>query len=114
VADPRILHTVTEHTSWSYNSPACSYSSEYLSAEYYLYVLVFSPYQSLKNDDRILKKAFHGQSGAGWGLGAVVGGAGAWTGRVGEPQVVSVGDVNGVPASKDAEDGDEVGSSETC
>jgi hypothetical protein len=68
-------------------------------AEYYLSALVFSPYQSLKNDDRILKKAFHGQSGAGWGLGGLVVGAGAWTGRVGEAQVVSVGDVNGVRGS---------------
>jgi hypothetical protein len=61
--------------------------------------LVFSPSQSLKNDDQILKKAFHGQSGAGWGLGAVVVVAGAWTGRMGEAQVVSVGDVNGVRGS---------------
>ena len=61
--------------------------------------MAFSPYQSLKNGDRILKKAFHGQSGAGWGLGAVVVGAGASTERVVEAQVVSVGDVNGVPGS---------------
>ena len=68
-------------------------------AEYYLYALAFSPYQSLKNGDRILKKAFHGQSGAGWVLGVAVVEAGAWTGKVGEAQVVSVGDGNGVPGS---------------